>query len=465
MMIRLPEKHVVVIVLLLLTMFFLVTPFVARSLQGNDALLGEESYFHLGLAQNIAGQADYPFHESQPTLFDWLISLLVVFVHPLLVGKLVPVVLGLVSVVLFMHILSQEFVNRYERVSSSLLFIISPVFIILFTTLSPSSLLVTLFLASVATYRRFPVVSGLFLLSLIFINAKSFVIASLLLVAFGCSHKRWRPAAISGGVGLVVMILADALFGFMAAEQLVLRTSMHDLFVSLGAQFGYSFFILFLALVGVIGSWSNKREFLLSSFFVVVVFIFSFSDVIARALLLPIFALLAGKGLLFLLQKKWELLSVRNATLFFIGLSLLFTLVMTVSDQVKSEPSLEKMEALLFLRSVPDNDLVLSSSENGVFLERVAKHPALLDSVRRSEQARWNDELSAQRVFYAQRLSIASSVLVEQDIGYVFIDEKMRNGGIWTYEEQGLLFLVENSNHFVKLFENREVSVYRFIRS
>ena len=42
------------------------------------------------------------------------------------------------------------------------------------------------------------------------------------------------------------------------------------------------------------------------------------------------------------------------------------------------------------------------------------------------------------------------------------IDKQMRDD-YWTHDEEGLLFLLENNNHFVKLYDKEDVAVYRYI--
>ncbi|MBD3209386.1 hypothetical protein GF367_03120 [Candidatus Woesearchaeota archaeon] len=455
---RMPSDGFVLAVLVLLAVFFVLTPFTARSLQGNNALLGEQSHFHLGLAQNMLEPSSYHLQDVTPTLFNSLVAGILIIANPMLTSKLLPIILGVASVILFFLTAQRVLGDMEERSLAGLLFIISPLFIVVFTTLTPASLVLFLSLLCWWLYDRSPVLSGVTLSLLVGVHATAFIVTAVLLVAYGLLRGSWKHAAVSGAIGLFLMVLLDAFFGFVAGDALIMSSSFNDFFVSLGANFGYSFFLLFLAAVGVIAAWSKERRQIVASLIIGGVFVFSFSDMLARVLLVPLVAMLAGKGVLVLLRRPWTVRSIRNITLFLVGLSLLFTLVFTISGQVKAEPTMEKLEALRFLHTSPPDAVVLSSPDNGVLIERLGRRQAFLDNAQQ-DQERWS---AAQQVFLSYRMGTTVPLLQEYGITYVFVDERMRDGGVWTYEEQGLLFLLKYDDRFVKLYDAGSNVVYRF---
>ncbi|MBN1275107.1 hypothetical protein JXA12_02345 [Candidatus Woesearchaeota archaeon] len=454
------KKWFVLGVMLVLCLSFLLTPFVIRSLQGNHSLLGEESYAHLAIAQNILSPGSYPLPEVEETLYDGFLAILFTIAKPLLIGKLLPVALGVLAVILFFLRAGSIIGDEDERPLAGLLLLISPLFLVVFTSLSPLSLVLVLSLGAWFWYDRRRWVSFSLLSLLLLVDAKGFVVATLLLIAYGLISGEWKGLAVAGGAGLVVLVLLEKLFGFVAKDVLLRDTS--SIFVSLGAHFGYSFFILFLALMGALASWSRKGEDVAASIIIIGVLLFSFSDVTARVLLLPVAALFAARGFLLLLRRSWAVQSIRNITLFLAGLSLLFTFVLAVSSLAEEEPSLATMEAMQFLRAVPGEEVVLSGLDNGVFIERIGRQPAFMDNLVGGVDAEARAAV-AEGIFFSQRLEDASSLLRAYNISHILIDEGMRNGGVWTADDQGLLFLVENCPSFIKVYDKDGVSVYRFM--
>ena len=451
------QEALVFTITVTLALLFLLTPLAARWVQGNASLLGEGSYFHLGLAQGLLSGSG----ASGATLFDAVVAGLCSFLDPIVAGKALPLLMGILSmVVFFFH--ARRVLDDEERAAASLLLLISPLFLVTFTSLGPAAMVLFIMLCSWSLYERRPILSVSLLGLLVFVDAKGFIISSLLLIAYGLLRGKWKPAAMASGAGLILIVLLQEIFGFLAHEMVLMPSSISDFFVSLGADFGYSFFILFLALVGVLAVWSKKRSEVAASVILLGLFLFSFGDTTARVLLLPVMALFAGKGVLVLVRRSWSVRAIRNATLFLGALSLLFTLVMTVSSLVDAQPSTQKLEALRFLRTLPDDQVVLSSAHNGIFIERIAGQPAFLDDVVGAESSGWQREAVAQRIFMAQRASTAADLLTSQGISHILIDQSMHDGDVWTYEEQGLLFLLEHSPRFVKLYDKGGVQVYRF---
>jgi hypothetical protein len=454
------RNNFLLVIALMLSIVFLLTPFVVRSLQGNDALLGQESYFYLGAAQNVLVPESYPLSDMQTTLFDLLVASLLLFIPPMLVAKLLPVALGFLALLLF-FLQSHKFLSENELAASSMLFLISPLFLVMFTSLSPFCLVLVIVLLSWLLYDKFPVLSLVVAGLLLFVDGLSFVFLVLLLFAYGFLHASWKPAAIGGMAGMVVLVALDLFAGFFASQGIISSLSFSDFFANLGADFGYSFFILFLALTGIIGVWSRKNTHIGAIVVLCSVFLFSFSSASARVVFLPVSALLAGKGIIFLVKREWKVDSIRYASLFLVGLSLLFTLVFTITDRVDEEPSFGQLKAYQFLQSVPEGEVVLSQSANGIFIERIGRRDAFLDEVK-SEYS-WERDVAAHRMFMATRLDMVEDLLTEYHISHILIDENMRSGAVWTHEEQGLLFLLDHSTHFVKLYDADGVMVYRYL--
>ena len=98
-------------------------------------------------------------------------------------------------------------------------------------------------------------------------------------------------------------------------------------------------------------------------------------------------------------------------------------------------------------------------------IERIARQPAFLDNIRKD--VAFNDErlLIAEEIFSSQRMVETEHALQEQGITHILIDSDMRNGGVWTADEQGILFLLKYSPKFVLVYQNENIEIYRYIKS
>jgi len=454
------------IILVVLAFMFLITPLLVRSLEGNNALIDEESYVHLGFAQNING-ANFPLQSNNYSSFDYFVALLLLITEsPLLVGKIFPLLLGIASLLMLRLKLDDVIVFEQERALVVLLFIISPLFIITFTSLNPYAFMLFLALLSWKLFDKYKWASMIVLVSILTIDVKSFVVVAALLVAYALRKgDTWKLPALVGGGGLLLAMIVESITGYIPLDPLLTNTSLNALLSSFGSDVGYSLFICILALIGGVSLWERKRESILTGIIIIIVMFFSMQELSARVMLLPVLAIIACRGLLVLFDREWSVKELKEFTIFVICLAMLFTLILTITSRVNDEPDLAMMDALLFLQSAPDNDLVLSSQDNGVLISRIARQPSFLDNLRH-ESSLTNERLSvAEEIFSSQRMAKTGYLLEEQGITHILIDRDMRNGAVWTADEQGLLFLVKYSPRLVLVYQNEKIEIYRYVAS
>lgn len=453
-------KQLIVIGAVIIAAIILSAPFVFRELGGNSSLISQESYFHLAVAQNIVVQNSYPVPETSENLFHYLAAGLLRFIPPALLAKTLPFFLGLIAAALFASIMN-EFGQKTQAAISSLLFIISPLFIVVFTTFNPYSLLLCVLLLSWLLFLKKSWLFWPVLAITVFIDASGFIIAAFALLAQGLIQGRGREVltAFSGGLIVIFALMIGA--GYHAKNALITQANLSTFFVSLGSGFGYSLFILILSFIGLAHVWSRKNRTVAAMIIIVALFLVSFATPVARIIMLPVTALFGALGVLVLVRRNWSVERVRHITLFLIALNLLFTFTLTLNNQTDQSPSLETIQALNFLKTVPEGELVLSSAKNGVFIERIARRPAFIDLVERNPLEK--QEVVAEQIFYSTNIDRTRELLRQHTITHIFIDQEMREGGVWSSAEQGLLFFIKNNDDFVELYNKGEIQIYRFI--
>jgi hypothetical protein len=446
----------VLFALLVLASLISATPFIVRSLHGNDALIGTDSYLHLGLSQNLLQASSYPLPDVQENGFHLLASWLLG--PPQLVAKTLPIFFALLTVLVSFFLFRSLGFNKGETTLTSLILIISPLFIVIHTSFNPLSLYLFLIVLSWFVFIKNPKLGMIVLLLTLALDMKGFMLGAVALFCFAVLRResRWVLIGLTSGMSIGAILNQIGLVSF---DGLSIGLHHSDFLVSLGSSFGFSFFLLILGLIGAIVSVNKKNREILSAIVLVALFVYSVFDPLARVVGLLVASIFAAKGLVYLISRDWNVESIKLATIFLIILSVLFTTIMTITSQVDAEPTLEKMRALNFLKTSEEQDLVLSSKENGIFIERIARRTAVLDSL--SNQASVD---LADKIFYAKRIKDIENILLDEDITHILIDQKMVNGGVWTNNEQGLLFLLKNNkNSFVEVYSKGGVSIYRIV--
>ena len=458
-----PIRPWTVLILVGVAALILSAPLLIRSLNGNHALIGPESYAHLGVAQNLVTPGSYPIPAASATLFDVIVAGLLVVAGPLVAAKLFPLLLGCLAIVVFLFAAKTVTDDNDERILAAILLIASPLFIVSFATLSSQALAIIISLGAIACVRRRPLLMGVLLLTLTVVNVWAFAATLIALLALSVLQGSWRKTAIAGVLGIVIIVVLHLAAGFLAQDILVegAKGSLGEWF---GNEVGYLFFILFLAVTGFLAQWRSDRKAIGATIIAILAVALGVLLPSARVVLLPMVAILAAKGFLILWRRKWSVGNVRDATMFLLCLSLLFTLIAAIAALSRAAPSVEQVEAFTFLQTSPRDAVVLSSPENGVFIERLGRRTAYLDELRGSPGSSPENAVLAEEMFSTRRMADATTILEGSGVTYLLIDDDMRAGGVWSHEEEGLLFLLEHSPYFIKLHERESVSVYRYDR-
>ena len=84
----------------------------------------------------------------------------------------------------------------------------------------------------------------------------------------------------------------------------------------------------------------------------------------------------------------------------------------------------------------------------------------LFDYAPEVEQ-RYNDSMT---IFNSRNLKTTTQLLDKYNITYIWIDKKMKTGQVWEKENQGLLFLLKNSERFKSVYDLDEVEIWTYIK-
>lgn len=435
-------------------------------------------YISYGQVNNILTYSSMSFSQilhfsevSSFSLIDYIISLFnfsdgnsILFILPI-----VSMIFLIINLFLFDKLMAHFKVNFPSRIMSLFLVAITPVFISNIFILSGS--LISLTLLMVAIFLK---INKKHKLSLFFIVLSIFFWPAMIIFAlfyFYHSFREKRDNKFLFKVNIFVSLFSFLVYYFMFIFPNILFSrdffSSHVFFTKFVAEFGnffgYGLPILFLSLFGFVVSWFyNKKQFI-SYVFLFSVFLLS---TYFNSLILPLSFFVAfwcSRAIIFLNGKKWDLFALKRMTFFIIAYLMLFSVLFFVTNISEAGPSQEKVDSIKWMSSNLDEGIVLSSSVNTPLIKYFSNNNVFLDESRVFDKNNLMKVVDLNSVFYSRSLETTEGILKKYGVDYLFIDVEMKSGDIWTNKDQGLLFLLKNSEMFKNIYNSQGIEVWEYL--
>ena len=446
------------VLMLFVAFVVLSAPLALRYAEGTSLVIGEESYYHARIAgQMISGSlspADTLVYNERPLYFGPYHVLLALF------GKYIGIDLASVAIPVFLS-LGKFGVVGSRRVIMSLLLISSPSFIGTFIQSNPHALAVPLYLvglyllASSRSISLSPkVLLGFFVLvATILFGVFNFVLLIILLLGYYTVERR----------KMMVFFLVLA-FLFVVSLVYYLLFSIPGSLVSvlvsdLGGS-GFGVFSLVLLAAGIILCWKDRYSFFLP--FALLLSLLSMLLLFRMpvvAYLGFIVAVFVGEGLYRLLNMDWNLPLIKRLTVLLVLCGLLFSYVSFSSRMYNLGPDPEIIESMEALKAM-EPGLVLSHYSNGFWIEYFAEKPVFLDGFSVLDSERRLEDSKA--IFISRDLDETRRLLSKYNVRYIFIDESMVEGEVWSRKDDGLLFLLRNREVFENVFDGKKAEIFEY---
>ncbi|MFH1589966.1 MAG: hypothetical protein ABIB43_05350 [archaeon] len=453
------------IALFVLVVLILSLPLFMRLANDDSLFVGGESFYDFRASEDLANKHYWDGMTDrlhQASFFYYLLAFLTLFMaKELFVG--LSIILGIISAWLFYKILKRLIFQRETVIISTFLFIVSPGFIYLFSSFSIFSLATVLSLLSLFFYIKKNYWSLPFLM-LISITNFAFFICTLFLMTCFYFYDRDRKFFLTNMIISIISFLSFYFLhpGFLVFKNLFFKASFMSLFTSFGSKIGIAFFYLFLGVTGFFVGWQRKKHhvYILISFMVLL--LFSFFNPVGRIFSNLYLSVFSATLIYFLIKREWEISIIKRFTLLLIFCGVIFSTSLYIDQTIHSEPQRELIESLEFLLPYEDG-IVLSHDKYGFFIEFYANKRTFIDekSINYDNYNFLRD--IQQNIFYSRNLELTESLLKENNIKYLLITPEMRTGLVWKREGEGLLFLLEKSDSFIRLTSDTEFEVWKFV--
>ncbi|MBN2112186.1 hypothetical protein JW707_03750 [Candidatus Woesearchaeota archaeon] len=473
-------KSQVFISLFLLSLIILLAPHIIRAFKHGPMLIGEEPYYHARISRQISEEGipreDTYIYGGRPYSFNpyhFILAPVSMIAGVIIASKAVPFACGILSVLVFYFILKNIGFDKLNRIMITIVFLFSPVFIYTFSFSTPFCALILLDLLGFYLFMQKE--KKLFMLSIVTLIAASFFSVSNLIIililtlaytlAFDKKKNRFKTLALL--VGTVFFFYYVPLYfklGFLSSFRITTEGLLQRFVTDLGGFLGFSIFALLLSILGFVIAWGNKKRFYKIYLIMIAVILYSFFYNYAVIYSNFIISILSGIALSSLVKRKWSINIIRNLSILLLFCSLLFSAVsytVRISDQ---QPSAELMDALDWIKDNSDKvDIVFSHYANGFWIEFEAERPAVLDSLADTSLEHKTRLEDSSKIFSSWDIEQTRSMLTKYNVSFVLITSDMSDGLVWDQPDQGLAYLVRNSETFKKEYNNDHAGVWRYI--
>jgi len=173
--------------------------------------------------------------------------------------------------------------------------------------------------------------------------------------------------------------------------------------------------------------------------------VFSFFNLRVLSYLNFSLALLSALGLEVLFESHWRSKLIKSLTVVILVIGLFISGFSYMTSVINGLPNQDVVDGLYALSDLPPGS-VFSDASREYWID-FANKPFV-----------GNEDL-----LYTRDLNNATSIVIANDIYYVWIDNDMKSK-VWVEEDQGLLFLLKYSKSFKEVYSNSYVTIWEFDR-
>jgi hypothetical protein len=443
--------------LLIIILLLLLSPIALKAGFSEKVFTSDETYLNLIQTNQVSKEA--PIHERLTNNNPFHVLTSLIPFDDVTIAFFVPLIMGLISAILIFLILRKFNLSDNETIIALILFALTPIFIFKFTTLNLDNLAFPLFLLTALLYLNKSYFSILPLIIMTFINPILGILFLIFLITKLILNKSNKLTIIT-----IITTTTSLIAYYLINKTILIRTqtiALDDALIELGSMTGYSIPLIILGAIGLFSWWEKGRERTILTASIITGLIISLIIPDIRLIVALALAVFAGIGLNQLLVMKWELKNIKQMALLLILYIILFSSIITINTQL-TQISREEVEASKFLSQINTQNKVLSTENKGFMIQYLSGKNTFIDGNSYLEE-NYDEKIKTMNdIFYSRRLSELEQLLKTNSIEYIFIHEDMKNGRIWTGRDEGLLFFLRESDQFLKIFDNKQVQIYKY---
>ncbi len=437
--------------------------------------IGEQSYFYERVSQLVSNglpEGEELSYGGRDFSYDlgpiYLLSILGKVINLELLLKSLPILLGIITILLSHYLFKKLNIEIKISQIALILFILSPTFIYTFASYSILALTLPLILTFCILYidkdkiKNYISLIILFLMS--FFDYKAVILSLIFALYYKIKEKKFKEFYLTLFVSFISLIISylPRIVKYGLISNNVEENYIRNLLTELGGVYGLSIFLIFFIVFGINYLWKEKYKNLNLYVLIILVIIFSILNktfIVYSSLFL---FYIASLGFNYILDSRWESEKIRKITIIFLIIGLLFSSYNFLMDLKDSQPTRNTMDALTKLKEQGTGfDIVFSHYKYGILVNSMANKRNFMDTNFAYSTNFRNKYEDMQTIFYTRDADITKSLLNKYNIKYLIITKEMKEGLVWNNQDEGLLFVLENSKEFKRIILNDEVEIWR----
>jgi hypothetical protein len=384
-------------------------------------------------------------------------------------------VFGLVNIILFNDINKLILKTNDEIMIANILFLLSSIFMLTMSTFSYLPIIITLMLWTIGITLKNPRAAVIPILVGLFINLQIFIInLCAALIIFLLLKSRFRIIKFTNTykikdytkINILIPLIA---LGIMIFYNYIIKT---DVFITkidysnivLGNNI-YSTPLIYLIL-GIFALFSELKDTKLIVI-TLIMFILSFFNIYIGLLFLFITIILAAIGVKNLINRKWFVKELRTPVIFLLILLFLFTSISFSESVITSGPGdnlINDIGVMQDFKSINNDEQKVFGDVRDCEIIQLYSHQEVYYSSLKYE-SKENKKLKlniTEEMLSNSNLDVMTKFFQENNISIVFISKEILNER-WSRTDRGLLFLLTQSNRFVKINGTSESLVFYYV--
>jgi len=458
--------------LILLALIILISSFIIRDKYNAGYPIGDESYNTLRYGRyiaenNVLPQEDPYSYGSRPFINEFGYPLILSFM-PDNWQYILPLIFGLLS--LFFYYKIVEKTNPEVKVLASLLLIISPIYIYLFSTTTKHSIgLFLLFLGFYSYIKDNKKLSILIFSLLAFFNYLLSLTSVLLFLAYSIKNKKWNDFVIMLILNITIFLVQfKTIFSLGFPETIfgAIHFSMVNFFSVIlsdfGSKLGISIFVLVLGFIGIYYHWKDNFRYIFIYLAVLISLLISVYIIQSFVLVFPFLTFTAAYGIVALIKHEWKSNILKQITILIIICGLLFSGLSYINRISTFTPTAGFGEGLSYIKELNSTGIIFSDYIRGVYIS-YAKKSNFMDAkflYAPNFKQRYAD---SGRILHGKNIKETVALINRYNIDYIWIDKELKES-LWGKTDIELLFFLKYSpENFEKVFDNGDVEIYKYV--
>jgi hypothetical protein len=161
---------------------------------------------------------------------------------------------------------------------------------------------------------------------------------------------------------------------------------------------------------------------------------------------------------------NWESPTIKVLTTFILILGILFSSVSYITYLNNAQPSKELVHSLSSIKDITSADgIIFSHYSNGAYINSISERKNFMDYQTDYAPDLYERYNATQKLFSSRNINTTIDLLKDNNIKYIMITKDMKQGLVWTSEDQGMLFLLRYYQEFKPMYSDNNVELWQVL--